>query len=89
MYKISIDDNLTRIIKKRKFSHALRPFLGCDSLIDKELTHANTHVYLKTLAEQIKLLEPRIIIKKLALNGTNVLIDYEVIESKERVVYEL
>lgn len=89
MYKISVDENLTRIIKKRKFRHALRPFLGCDNLIDKEPTHANAHAYLKTLAEQIKLLEPRIIIKKLALNGTNVLIDYEIIESKERVVYEL
>lgn len=59
MYQISINENISRIVKTSKFTKTLRPTFGLDRYIDKQMSLSEILAYKRDLKSQIETYEPR------------------------------
>lgn len=59
MYQISINENISRIIKTSKFTKTLRPTFGLDRYIDNQMNLGEILAYKRDLKGQIETYEPR------------------------------
>ncbi|PAF46296.1 hypothetical protein BKH41_09315 [Helicobacter sp. 12S02232-10] len=65
-YQLSINENLNRIFKTKKYAIPLNPNFGLSyDWIDKPLTHEIKLSITEEIREQIKLYEPRIYIQSI------------------------
>ncbi|WP_033915819.1 GPW/gp25 family protein [Campylobacter sputorum] len=70
MYKLTIEENIKRILSTNKYTKTLRPTFGLDHHIDKRMD-LKTLSYLKDdIYEQLHTYEPRIKLKEIRLIPT-------------------
>lgn len=72
MKNLSIEENLGRIFKTKKYSLPLNPNFGLSSnWSDKPLTAENKASIIEEITEQIRLFEPRLNIESIDVNMQN------------------
>ncbi|MBR2147877.1 MAG: GPW/gp25 family protein [Campylobacter sp.] len=96
MYQISIDENISRILKTTKFTKRLRPDFGLERYIDKRADLPTILDLKRELLEQLNRYEPRINPTKLTITASqkgfvDIDLEYEILESGviARIYYTL